>query len=216
MCTTCFAAKLRTGAIESTIATGPSTGISSFRPTSSEQLAVQSAHEALARVHARRPAAASSRARPSRAGRGGSVRPSAGSPRRGSEARRHQLARRDRTRARHARLPAARRPRPARPPRTARRRAARSACRARRRTAFARVGVEQDHTNLAPVAGVDQAGRVQRRDPVVCRQPGARLDEAGMSLGDRNGEAGPDRQPVLPGPSSTPSQATRSSPASPA
>ena len=35
MWTTCFAAKLRTGAIESTIATGPSTGISSSTPTSS-------------------------------------------------------------------------------------------------------------------------------------------------------------------------------------
>ena len=35
MWTTCFAATLRSGAIESTIATGPSTGISSLMPTSS-------------------------------------------------------------------------------------------------------------------------------------------------------------------------------------
>ena len=35
MCTTCLAAKLRTGAIESTIATGPSTGTSAPTPTSS-------------------------------------------------------------------------------------------------------------------------------------------------------------------------------------
>ena len=52
MCTTCLAAKLRTGAIESTIATGPSTGISSLDADLLEQLAVQRVDEALARVHA--------------------------------------------------------------------------------------------------------------------------------------------------------------------
>ena len=58
------------------------------------------------------------------------------------------------------------------------------------------VGVEQDHTHLAAVAGVDQAGRVQHRHPVLGRQPRARLDEAGVPLGDRDREPRADDCPL--------------------
>src|SRR4029453_16041964 len=42
--------------------------------------------------------------------------------------------------------------------------------------------------DLAAVARVDQAGRVDDRDPVPGRQARPRLDEACIPLGDRNGE----------------------------
>ena len=52
MCTTCFAANERTGAIESTIATGPSTGRVVVDPELLGQLAVERVDEALAGVDA--------------------------------------------------------------------------------------------------------------------------------------------------------------------
>ena len=61
---------------------------------------------------------------------------------------------------------------------------------------LARVGVQERHLELAAVAGVDQAGRVDERDAVTRREAGARLDEAGIALGDRDGEAGRDERPL--------------------
>ncbi len=55
-----------------------------------------------------------------------------------------------------------------------------------------RVGVEQDHLQLAAVARVDEAGRVHDRDAVPGREPRARLDETGIAVGDRDREAGAD------------------------
>ena len=75
------------------------------------------------------------------------------------------------------------------------RRAARSASPAHCE-ALARVGVQEDDEDLAAVAGVDQAGRVHERDPVARGEPGTRLDEARMSFGDCDGEAGADRRPL--------------------
>ena len=61
---------------------------------------------------------------------------------------------------------------------------------------LARVGVEQDDPQLAAVAGVDQARRVDDRDPVLRRQAGARLDEACVALRDRHREARRDQRPL--------------------
>jgi hypothetical protein len=58
--------------------------------------------------------------------------------------------------------------------------------------AVARVRVQQHDAQLAPVAGVDQAGRVDDADPVPRCEAGARLHEARMAVGDRDGEAGGD------------------------
>ena len=63
---------------------------------------------------------------------------------------------------------------------------------------LARVGVRGARPDLAAVAGVDQAGRVHERDPVPRRETGARLDEARMPFGNRNGQAGADRPPARP------------------
>ena len=60
------------------------------------------------------------------------------------------------------------------------------------------IGVEQHDLELAAVAGVDEARRVHDRDAVLGGEPRARLDEAGVTVGDRNGEAGADDGP-LPG-----------------
>ena len=101
-----------------------------------------------------------------------------------------------RSRARRARSPAARRPR-----------------RARRRgtrehdelgdphpgstvNALARVGVQEHDAQLAAVAGVDEPGRVDDRDAVPRGEARARLDEAGVAVGDRDREAGADGRPL--------------------
>ena len=213
MCTTCLAAKLRTGAIESTIATGPSTGTSAPTPDLLGQLAVQRVDEALARVH---PAAgqqpvllavllvpAEQDASPA----------SAGSPRRGSAAR---PSWRDEPK-----------------PRTPRSLSGSSSTSTGSSSGtgsttelcdphagldherLAGVGVEQHDPDLAAIALVDQPRRVHDREPVPRGEAGARLDEACVAFGDRDREAGADERP-LPGPSSCRSQAARSSPASPA
>ena len=95
------------------------------------------------------------------------------------------------------------------------RRAARSASRARRRT-VRRGRCSGGHEQLAPVARVDEAGRVHDRDPVLRGEAGARLDEARIARpGSRR--RGPSRRArAHPGASSTRSHAERSRPASPA
>ncbi len=57
------------------------------------------------------------------------------------------------------------------------------------------VGVEKDDFELAAVAAVDEAWRVDDRDAVLSREPGARMDEAGVAFRDRDGEAGSDECP---------------------
>ena len=54
------------------------------------------------------------------------------------------------------------------------------------------VGVEEHDLELAAIAGVDEARRVHDRDAVPRREPRARLDEAGVAVGDRDREAGAD------------------------
>jgi hypothetical protein len=50
----------------------------------------------------------------------------------------------------------------------------------------------QDDADLASVARVDQARRVENRDPVFGGEAGARLDEAREPVRDRDGEPRPD------------------------
>src|SRR5258708_54991 len=49
---------------------------------------------------------------------------------------------------------------------------------------LARVGVEQEHADLAPVPLVDQARRIDQRDAVPRRQSGPWQDQAGVALGE--------------------------------
>ncbi len=58
------------------------------------------------------------------------------------------------------------------------------------------IGVEDDDSELAAVAGVDQPGRVDECDTVAHGQARSRLDEAGMALGNRHGQAGSHRRPL--------------------
>jgi hypothetical protein len=53
--------------------------------------------------------------------------------------------------------------------------------------------------SVSAIAGVDEAGRVDDRDPVSRRQAGARLDEPGVAVGDGNRQAGADER-ALAGP----------------
>src|SRR6266508_2491061 len=55
-----------------------------------------------------------------------------------------------------------------------------------------RIGVDQDHLDLAPVAGVDRAGRVDQRDAVPGREARAGMDEGRVALGHGHGQPGPD------------------------
>ena len=55
---------------------------------------------------------------------------------------------------------------------------------------LARVGVEQRDAQLAAVAGVDEPRRVDDRDPVLRREPRARLHEPRVPVRDRDGEPG--------------------------
>ena len=59
---------------------------------------------------------------------------------------------------------------------------------------LARVGVQQRDLQLAAVAGVDEAGRVDDRDAVLRREARARLHEARVPVGDRDGEPGRDER----------------------
>ena len=61
------------------------------------------------------------------------------------------------------------------------------------------VGVQEHDLDLAAVARVDQARRVDDRDPVPGSKARPRLDEACIPLGDRHGEPRADER-SLPGP----------------
>ena len=60
------------------------------------------------------------------------------------------------------------------------------------------VRVQQHDPQLAAVAGVDEPRRVDHRDPVLRGEARARLDEARVALGDRDGEAGADERRARP------------------
>ena len=57
-----------------------------------------------------------------------------------------------------------------------------------------RIGVQQDHLDLATVSGVDRARRVDDRDPVPDGQPGARVHERRVPRGQRDRDAGADQR----------------------
>ena len=59
------------------------------------------------------------------------------------------------------------------------------------------VGVDQADQDLAPVAGVDRAGGVHDADAVPGGEPGTRVHEARVALGQRDGHPGA-HQPSLP------------------
>ena len=52
-----------------------------------------------------------------------------------------------------------------------------------------RVGVQQHHLDLAPIGGIDEAGRVGHRDPVVQRVAATRQHEPGVPDGNGDGDA---------------------------
>jgi hypothetical protein len=56
---------------------------------------------------------------------------------------------------------------------------------------LARVVVDHHDLQLTAVAGVDSAGRVHDRDAVPGRQAGARVDERGVAVRQRDGQPGP-------------------------
>ena len=58
------------------------------------------------------------------------------------------------------------------------------------------VGVEQDHADLAAVAGVDHPGCVDDREAVPQREPRARHDEPGVTVRNRDGEPRADGGPL--------------------
>ena len=99
-----------------------------------------------------------------------------------------------RSRGRRAPLRAARRPRRARP----RAPAATTSCAIRMpgstTNASRAVGVQQHDPQLAAVAGVDEARRVDDRDAVLRREPRTRLDEPRVAVGDRDREPGADER----------------------
>ena len=57
------------------------------------------------------------------------------------------------------------------------------------------VGVDQQDRQLVPVPGVDQSGRVEAGHPVTQGQAAPRLDEAGVALGEGQGDAGRHHRP---------------------
>ena len=96
--------------------------------------------------------------------------------------------------------------------RAARRRAWKTACSTRCTTSWAmrspresRTGVggvvvDQQHLDLAAVAGVDRARRVDDADTEACGQPGARVHERGVAVGqrDRDARSAPSPAPPVP------------------
>ena len=52
------------------------------------------------------------------------------------------------------------------------------------------IGVQQGDLKLAAVARVDEARRIDDRDAMLRREPGAWLDKPGIAVGDRDGKAG--------------------------
>ena len=63
---------------------------------------------------------------------------------------------------------------------------------------LARVEVDQQHLDLAAVARVDGAGRVDDRDPEPGRQPGARVHQGDVAVRQRDRDAGRARAPAPP------------------
>ena len=121
------------------------------------------------------------------------------------------------TRTRRPRAPSrrARRPRPARGSATGVTTswAIRSPTRDRERLGAVRV--QQQHAQLAAVAGVDQPGRVDERDPVARRGPRARQDEPGVPGRDRDRDARADARRARRAAARRPRRRSRSRPASP-
>ena len=206
--------ELRSGAIESTIAIGPSNGSASSMPDLLRELAAQRVDERLARVRPRRRAAASTPCPASRAGRAGCGRASAGARRRGCAARRSRARRAEAARAALAagqlvHLDAAP---------TAGHRHDDELGDPHPRLDDERlvaVGVEQDHPQLAAVARIDEPGRVHDRDARASpRGPSAAATKPAWPSGIATAMPVPTIA-RSPGPSSSCSQATRSRPASP-
>ena len=78
-----------------------------------------------------------------------------------------------------------------------------------------RIGVDQQHLQLPPVAAVDEAGGVEAGDAVTQGEAAAGLDEPGMARRDGDGDPGGHERPPPAGARSVSSRASRSSPASP-
>jgi hypothetical protein len=57
------------------------------------------------------------------------------------------------------------------------------------------IGVEQQHPHLSPVAGVDQAGRVEEGDAVLERHARAGQHQSARAVGNLHGETGADADP---------------------
>lgn len=58
------------------------------------------------------------------------------------------------------------------------------------------IGVQQDDAHLAAIAGVDESGAVEDRDPVLGGEPGPRLDEACVPRRNLDGQPGSDDRPL--------------------
>src|SRR5206468_12356289 len=56
------------------------------------------------------------------------------------------------------------------------------------------IGVQEHVAQLAAIARVDQARRVDDREAVARGEPGTRLDETGVSLRNRDGQTGADER----------------------
>ena len=213
--TTCFDQRLRSGEIDSTIATGPSTGSSSYSPHEARllgELAVERLDERLAAPHAaarEQPvlaaallvAAEEDRAVPAEQGgdadprlrvASGPGRAEASSPRSlggsssTSTSSTEGSSTIDELRDPHPGLDDER---------------------------LCPVGVQQDHLHLAAVALVDEPGGVHLPEPVARGEPRPRHHEARVARRDRDREPGPDDRPGA-GAISTRSHEARSSPAS--
>jgi hypothetical protein len=56
--------------------------------------------------------------------------------------------------------------------------------------------IDEEHLELAAVAGVDESGRVQHRHALLHRQSGAGQHEAGVTSGNGHGETGGNQAPL--------------------
>ena len=56
--------------------------------------------------------------------------------------------------------------------------------------------VAMDDSQLAAIPGVHEAGRIDNREPVARCETRTRLDEAGITVGNRNRQAGADERPL--------------------
>ena len=67
------------------------------------------------------------------------------------------------------------------------------------RNGLARVGVDEQDLELAPIAAVDEAGGVEAGHAVAEGEAGAGEDEAGVARGDGDGHAGGHAGPAAAG-----------------